>query len=178
MTVMEPGRAPSSAPGLTTSSTLRLRCGGRVECGYRRRRRRRLSRLRLPATRGGLQAPDFLDVRHEHCLCRILCELGPDRVRLRTDEREPFMAIEVSSLDASQERTSLVGHGVPAERVVLQLTDFVERLPDRQRYVVEYADDVDRRFDDGLRLLPETLPDQLALLLRQRRDVIDLRLHG
>ncbi len=147
--------------------------------GCRRRcRRRRLRGLRrLLATRDAFQPLDFLDVRQEHCLRRIPGELCPDRVRLHGDEREPLTANEVCSLDAFLERARLVGHGVPAERVVLQLTDFVERLPDRLRYVVEHADDVDRCLDDGLRLYPETLFDQLALLLRQRRHVIDLRAH-
>ena len=117
-------------------------------------------------------------MRHEHCHVRVLRQLCPDGVRLRRDEREPLTAIEVCSLDAFQERVSLFGHGVPAQRVILQLTDFVERLPDRLRNVVEHADDVDRCLDDGLRLFPETLLDQNALLLRQRRDVIDLRPHS
>src|SRR5260370_19787892 len=112
MTVMRPGRALTSAPGLTTSSTLRLRCRGRVVCGYRRRSRRLRGLRRLLATRGGLHPLDFLEVRYEHSLCRILRELGPDRVGLPTDEREPLTAIEVCSLDALQERTSLLGRGV------------------------------------------------------------------
>jgi len=78
------------------------------------------------------------------------------------------MAIEGCSLEAFQERASLFDRDVLAERVVLQLTGFVERLPDRLRDVVEHADHVDRGLDDGRRLFSETVSDPLPLIRRQR----------
>ena len=148
MTVLEPGRAQRARAHYLLYSTPSVRWTGRPGGD-----RRFGSRRRLPAARDAFQPFDLLDVRHEHGLRRVLGELRPDRVRLRGDEREPLTANEVRSLDAFQERAGLVGHGLPAERVVLQLADFVERLPDRLRHVVEHADDVDRRLDDGLRLV-------------------------
>ena len=121
---MEPGRV-SGAPGLATSSTLRLRVGG----GRQRLHRPRSARRWLLATRDAFEPFDLLHVRDEDCLRRVLGELGPDRVRLAGDECEPFTANEVGALDAFEERPRLFGRCLPAERVVLQLTDFVERLP-------------------------------------------------
>ncbi|HKS25461.1 MAG TPA: response regulator transcription factor [Thermoanaerobaculia bacterium] len=152
---------------------LRFRCGGRVV------RRPRLLRpfRRLLAARGDFQPFDFLDLRHEDRLGRVLGELRADRVRLRGDERDALAANEVCPLDAFQERARLVGRGLPAERVGLQLADVVERLADRLRHVVR-AENVDRCLDHGLVVLPDTIFDQPALFLRQRRDLFDLRAHG
>src|ERR1051325_6187330 len=70
-------------------------------------------RLRaLFATRDAFQPLDFLHVRQQHRLRRVLGQLRPDGVRLHPDEGEPFMPKEVGSLDAFEERASLVGHGV------------------------------------------------------------------
>src|SRR5204863_6540772 len=127
----ESGAAPE---GGRRSPTLRFRRWGR-----------RLRCLRrLFAARDAFQPFDFLDVRQEHRIRRVLCQLGPDRVRLHGEEREALPADEVCSLDAFEECAGLFGRGLPAEHVVLQLADVVERLSDRLRYVVEHADDVDR----------------------------------
>ena len=66
-------------------------------------------------------------MRHEHRLGGIFRELSPDRVRLRGDHREPLAAHEVCSFEAFQERPDVLDRRVPAERIVLQLADFVER---------------------------------------------------
>src|SRR5258706_889429 len=114
-------------------------CGGRY--GSRRRcQRGRLRGLRrLLTARDALEPFDLLEVRYEHGFGWVFGELRADRVCLRGEERELLTAIEVCSLDAVQERAHLVGHGLPADRFVLQLTDVIERLPDGVRDVVEEA---------------------------------------